>query len=73
MPLSDEIIKKIEELNKSEVKELIKKLINTLDGTDIQDLMDELQDELEIAGMLKLAEETFVDWDNEEDNYYDNL
>ena len=73
MSLSDEVIKKIGELSKPEVKELVKKLVNTLDGTDIQDLMAEIQDELEAAGMLKLAEETFDDWDNEEDSYYDNL
>lgn len=73
MSLSDEVIKKIEELSKLEVKELVKKLVNTLDGKDIQDLIAEIQDELETAGMLKLAEETFEDWDNEEDSYYDNL
>lgn len=73
MSLPDEVINKIKELSKPEVRELVKKLINAMDGTDIQDLMAEIQDELEAAGMLKLAEETFDDWDNEEDSYYDNL
>ena len=72
MSLSDEVVKKIEGLSKPEVKELVKKLVSTLDGTDIQDLMAEIQDKLEAMGILKIVQENFDDWDNEEDSYYEN-
>ncbi len=45
--LPEDIIKIIETLSKPEAKELVKKLVITLDGNDIQELMAEIQDELE--------------------------
>jgi len=33
----------------------------------------EIHDELEAMGILKIVEENFDDWDNEEDSYYDTL
>ena len=71
--LPEDVLEKIESLSKPEVKELVKKLVNTLNGTDIQELMAEIHDELEAMGILTIVEENFDDWDNEEDSYYDTL
>lgn len=62
---------------KNETKEIIKSqilnLLKQLDPQQIQELLFEIQDELEAMGILILAEETFGDWENEEDSYYDGL
>jgi hypothetical protein len=36
-------------------------------------LLERLKDDLELATMLKLSEQVFQDWDNEEDSVYDSL
>lgn len=60
-------------LTKPEIKELIKKLVNTLDGSEIWELIEEIQNELEILGVLKTIEPAFEEWDNDDDSIYDTL
>jgi len=40
---------------------------------ELAEFLKEFTDKLELFGMLKTAESTFSDWDNEVDAAYDNL
>ncbi|MBS4023387.1 MAG: hypothetical protein KGZ79_13360 [Dethiobacter sp.] len=63
----------INKLSRSEKQELVKKLLEKMNRDEIMHLLEQLKDDLELAAMLKLSEQTFKDWDNEEDSVYDSL
>jgi flagellar motility protein MotE (MotC chaperone) len=63
----------INKLSRSEKQELVKKLLEKMNRDEIMHLLERLKDDLELAAMLKLTEQTFNDWDNEEDSVYDSL
>ena len=73
MSLVEYLSTEIEKLPKNEKQELTKKLLENMDGNEIRVLMEKIKDSKELAGMLKVAEPAFADWDNEEDKIYDNL
>jgi hypothetical protein len=51
----------------------VKKLLEKMNRDEIMHLLERLKDDLELAAMLKLSEQTFKNWDNEEDSVYDSL
>ncbi len=63
----------INKLSRTEKQELVKKLLEKMNRDEIMHLLERLKDDLELAAMLKLSEQTFKDWDNEEDSAYDSL
>jgi flagellar motility protein MotE (MotC chaperone) len=63
----------INKLSSSEKQELVKKLLEKMNRDEIMHLLERLKDDLELAAMLKLSEQTFKNWDNEEDSVYDSL
>lgn len=71
--MSNKLLDEVNKLSQQEKKELIKKLVNTMDGNDIQELVEEIQNTIETLGLLKTIEPAFEDWHNERDSAYDKL
>lgn len=49
------------------------RMIEQFSSDEMREFIARLADKLELLGWLKLAEQTFSDWDNEEDGAYDRI
>jgi hypothetical protein len=68
MPI--ELLNEANKLTTQEKKELIKRIVNTMDGSDIKDLVNEIHIIIETMSLLKAIEPAFEDWINEKDAAY---
>ncbi len=64
----EELIDKINHLS-DEHKNMVEKFVETL-GKQEEELLREKQD---LFSIMKLSEQSFSEWDNEEDSIYDSM
>ena len=69
----DSLTETIEKLTSEERKELMKRLLEKMNSSDIKILFEKIKDNEELMSMLRASESTFSDWLNEEDSVYDSL
>ncbi|HHU31505.1 MAG: hypothetical protein ACOX1Y_12765 [Zhaonellaceae bacterium] len=69
----DNIAKEFEKLSKREREELIKKLLDKMELSEVIELLGRIRNENEVLEILKVIEPVFLDWNNSEDSIYDNL
>lgn len=47
--------------------------VKGLSSSEIRELLKKIADNMELQGWLKLAEQSFSDWNNPQDEVYDQL
>lgn len=60
-------------VNMSTKIDLILQEIEKLNSQELRKLFECIADKYDLLGMLKVAESSFSDWDNPEDDVYDEL